>query len=137
MKQTKYQFKALLAVGFLTLCAFATSAFAADLTERDKRVLATYERVHAALVADDLAGAKKAANDLDAAGAALAQSETLDAARVAFVALSDQALKIAAGQSGYYILHCPMVKHDWVQTSKTVANPYGGKKMVTCGEITK
>ena len=137
MKQTKYQFKNLLAVGLLTLCAFATSALAADLTESDKRVLVNYEKVHAALVADDLAGAKKVANDLDAAGAALAQSETLDAARAAFVALSDQAVKIAAGQPGYYVLHCPMVKHDWVQTSKTVANPYGGKRMVTCGEITK
>ena len=137
MKQTKYQFKNLLAVGLLALCAFATSALAADLTESDKRVLANYEKVHAALVADDLAGAKKAASDLDAAGVALAQSEALDAARAAFVVLSDQAVKIAAGQPGYYVLHCPMVKHDWVQTSKTVANPYGGKRMVTCGEITK
>lgn len=126
---------ALLTICLITLCAFAASVRAADFSESDKRFLANYEKGHAALVADDLAGAKKAAVDLGESGAALAQSGTLDAARAAFVKLSDQAVKIAAGQSGYYILHCPMVKHDWVQTSKKVANPYGGTDMVTCGEI--
>ena len=24
---------------------------------------------------------------------------------------------------------------DWMQTSKKVSNPYGGKEMITCGEI--
>jgi hypothetical protein len=30
-----------------------------------------------------------------------------------------------------------MLKKDWVQTSTTVANPYAGKDMVSCGEIQK
>jgi hypothetical protein len=137
MKQTKHQFEALLAVCLLTLCALATSARAADLTESDQQFLAKYEKIHAALVVDDLAGAKKAAIDLGSGGAEMAQSESLDGARAAFVKLSDQAVKIAAGQPGYYILYCPMVKHDWVQTTNKVANPYAGKEMVACGEIRK
>lgn len=135
MKQTRYQFMAPLALCLVTLCAFVASGGAADSSDSNKQFLANYEKVHATLVADDLAGAKKAAADLGDAGAPLAQADTLAAARTAFVKLSDQAVKMAAGQSGYYILHCPMVNHDWVQTSKKVANPYGGKNMVTCGEI--
>ena len=51
--------------------------------------------------------------------------------------LSDKAKELAAGQPGYYIVHCPMLEKDWVQTSDKIANPYGGKDMTTCGEIKK
>jgi hypothetical protein len=30
-----------------------------------------------------------------------------------------------------------MLKKEWVQTSTTISNPYGGKEMVSCGEIKK
>ena len=58
-------------------------------------------------------------------------------ARAAFGKLSDKAVKAAAGQNGYYVAHCPMKNKDWVQTSTTISNPYGGKDMVGCGEIKK
>ena len=45
-----------------------------------------------------------------------------------------EAEKLAAGQSGYYVMHCPMKKADWVQTSSKVENPYGGKEMLSCGK---
>ena len=51
--------------------------------------------------------------------------------------ISVTAAKVAAGQPGYYIMRCPMLNREWVQTSKEVSNPYGGKKMLTCGEIKK
>ncbi len=30
-----------------------------------------------------------------------------------------------------------MKNKDWVQTFERVANPYGGKDMISCGEIKK
>jgi len=84
-----------------------------------------------------IAGAKKAGADLGSDGADLSKSKSLDEARAAFAKLSDKAVKVAAEQSGYYVAHCPMKNKDWVQTSTTIANPYGGKEMISCGEIKK
>ncbi len=119
------------------LIGFALSLQAANLSDQDKQFLTSYGKAHDALVADDLAGAKKAATDLAPDGADLSKSKTLDEARAAFSKLSDKAVKLAAGQSGYYVAHCPMKNKDWVQTSTTIANPYGGKEMISCGEIKK
>jgi hypothetical protein len=103
----------------------------------DTEFLARYEKVRGALVADDLGAAKTAADDLGDEVGDLAKSASLKEARAAFEKLSEKAKQLAAGQSGYYVVHCPMLKKDWVQTSATIANPYGGKDMVTCGEIKK
>ena len=119
------------------LAGFALSLQAANLSDPDKQFLTSYGKAHDALVADDLAGAKRAGADLGPDGADLSKSKSLDEARIAFGKLSDKAVKLAAGQSGYYVAHCPMKNKDWVQTSTTIANPYGGKEMVSCGEIKK
>ena len=126
-----------MAGGALALVALAAPLSAAPLTDQNKQFLANYEKVHQALVADDLATAQKTAADLGPQGSDLAKSETLDQARAAFEKLSGEAARLAAGQSGYYVMHCPMKKKDWVQTSDKVANPYGGKEMVSCGEVKK
>ena len=110
---------------------------AAPLSDTDKQFLARYEKVRSALAADDLASAKTAAGDLGDEGAALAKSNSLKEARAAFEKLSDKAKQLAAGQSGYYVVNCPMLKKDWVQTSQTIGNPYYGKEMLSCGEIRK
>ena len=107
------------------------------LSEADKQFLSRYEKVRSALAADDLAAAKTAAGDLGEEGAALTKSNSLKEARAAFEKLSDKAKQLAAGQSGYYVVNCPMLKKDWVQTSEKIANPYYGKEMATCGEIKK
>ncbi len=119
------------------LIGFALSLQAANLSDQDKQFLAAYGKAHDALVADDLAGVKKVGADLGPDGTDLSKSKSLDEARAAFGKLSDKAVKLAAGQSGYYVAHCPMKNKDWVQTSTTIANPYGGKEMVSCGEIKK
>jgi hypothetical protein len=121
----------------IALLALAGPLSAVPLTDQNKQFLAAYDRVHHALVADDLAGAKKAGAELGPSGAELVKSSSLDEARAAFSKLSDQAEQLAAGQSGYYVMHCPMKKKDWVQTSKKVENPYGGKEMLSCGEVKK
>src|SRR6266705_1902957 len=117
------------------LIGFALSLQAANLSDQDKEFLAAYGTAHDALVADDLASAKKAGADLGPDGVDLSKSKSLDEARAAFSKLSDKAVKLAAGQSGYYVAHCPMKNKDWVQTSTIIANQYGGKEMISCGEI--
>jgi hypothetical protein len=110
---------------------------AADLSDADKRFLGSYEKIRAALAADDLARAKQAAAELPQEGGAIANADKIATARAEFAKLSDQAIKLAHGQSGYYVVNCPMVKKDWVQTSTTISNPYAGKEMLTCGVVKK
>ena len=131
-----YRFQTMLAVT-LALTALSASAQAANLTDKDKQFLAGYEKVHTALAADDLSGAKSAAKDLGEEGSDIAKAGSLKDARASFEKLSSRAKTLAGGQSGYHVFHCPMLNKDWVQTSATTANPYGGKDMVTCGEMQK
>ena len=110
---------------------------AAPLSDADKQFLASYDKVGGALAADDLVSAKTAAADLREDGSELAKADSLKRARTAFEKLSDKAKQLAAGRPGYYVVHCPMLKKDWVQTTEKIANPYYGKEMLTCGEIKK
>ena len=70
---------------------------------------------------------------------ALAKAKDLETARDAFKSLSDSLIsylkdqKVPAG--AYYIAYCPMAKASWLQTSKTILNPYMGTSMVHCGQI--
>lgn len=126
----------------IALCALAAATFApalraAELNANDKKFLTQYEQVRAALAADDLAQAQQAATDLGEEGNAVAKSDKIATARTEFAKLSDHAVKLAAGQSGYYVANCPMLKKDWVQTNDKISNPYGGKDMLTCGSIKK
>ncbi len=115
----------------------ASLGHAANLSDQDKKFLTSYEKIHAALVADDLAEAKAAATELGDSGSDIAKANSLKDARAGFEKLSAYAKTIATGQSGYHVAHCPMLNKDWVQTSTTIANPYGGKEMISCGEIQK
>ncbi len=121
----------------LALAAITVSVHAANISDQDKKFLAGYEKIQTALAADDLATAKTAAQDLGDEGSDLAKAGSLPDARTSFEKLSTKAKTLVAGQSGYHVVHCPMLKKDWVQTSTTVANPYGGKDMVSCGEVQK
>lgn len=136
MKTKIYNFRALLAAT-IAIMAIAVSAQAANLSDKDKQFLAGYEKVHTALAADDLSTAKSAAKDLGEEGSDIAQAGSLKDARAGFEKLSSRAKTPVAGQSGYHVFRCPMLKKDWVQSSTTTANPYGGKDMVGCGEIQK
>ncbi|MFN2623257.1 MAG: hypothetical protein ABR611_10460 [Chthoniobacterales bacterium] len=124
-------------IGVCVALVSASAAETANLSDKDKQFLAGYEKAHTALAADDLSAAKVAAADLGNEGAELSKSSSLKDARTAFEKLSTKAKQLAAGQTGYHIYRCPMLKKDWVQTSTTRANPYGGKDMVGCGEIQK
>jgi hypothetical protein len=134
MKTTKI---ALITLVGLSVGLAGVAAGAAPLSQPDKQFLASYEKVRVALTADDLAAAKTAAADLGADGTSLGQSSSLKDARVAFEKLSTKAKQLATGQPGYYVVHCPMLKKDWVQATEKIGNPYYGKEMATCGEIKK
>ena len=143
--------------GLLTLAAQAHDKNA-PLDNDQKQFLAQYELVRAALSADDLATAKKAAavvaampvihheNGVDAPpgyvqdARKFAAAESLKEAREVFKSFSKRAVHVAEGKPGYYVAHCPMVPNeegDWVQTTKKISNPYMGKAMATCGSIEK
>ncbi len=70
---------------------------------------------------------------------ALARAKDLESARAAFKPLSDSLIsylkdqKPAAGS--YYVAYCPMAKASWIQTDRTIMNPYMGKSMVHCGQL--
>jgi hypothetical protein len=115
----------------------ASLGHAASLSDQDKKFLTSYEKIHVALAADNLADTKVAAAELGDSGNDIAKANSLKDARIGFEKLSAQARGIAASQSGYYVAHCPMLNKDWVQTSTTISNPYGGKEMASCGEIKK
>src|SRR5436853_2910455 len=101
----------------LTTLLFAAIAFglsatlgnAANLSDQDKKFLTSYEKIHVALAADDLAGAKTAATELGASGSDIAKAKSLRDARSGFEKLSARAKTVATGQSGYHVAHCPML----------------------------
>lgn len=129
------QLAVIIALGAVALSFTATPLFAAEITDQDKQFLTAYGKVHDALVADNLPAAKAAAKDLGADGKDVANAGSLKDARAGFGKLSQRAEIAAAGQSGYRVMHCPMLKKDWVQTGDKVANPYGGSEMISCGEV--
>jgi hypothetical protein len=114
---------------------FAVYVSAADLTDSDKQFLSGYEKVRAALAADNLAEAKTAAGEMGEEGAAIAKSESIITARKEFAPMSERAINLSKGQQGFYVVNCPMLKKDWVQTSTKISNPYAGKEMLTCGVV--
>jgi len=136
MKISKHKLTTLFSAA-IVFGIIASVGDAAALSDQDKKFLTSYEKIHVALAADDLAGAKAAATELGDQGSDIAKANSLKDARAGFEKLSARAKTIAAGQSGYHVAHCPMLNKDWVQTSTTISNPYGGKEMVSCGEIKK
>jgi hypothetical protein len=136
MKISKHKLTTLFTAG-IALVMIASFGHAVNLSDQDEKFLTSYEKIHVALAADDLASAKAAATELRDSGSDIAKANSLKDARAGFEKLSARAKTIAAGQSGYHVAHCPMLNKDWVQTSTTISNPYGGKDMVSCGEIKK
>ncbi len=110
-----------------------------------------YAAVSTALYKDDLAAAKKAAagmamHDKDSAmskhAQAIADSESIEDARIHFKELSDACIPVAKKEETMHRMHCPMAMDgkgaDWLQKSADeVQNPYMGTKMPHCGKLVK
>src|SRR5437588_12958146 len=115
MKISKHKLTVLLSAAIL-FGIIASVGDAAALSDQDKKFLTSYEKIHVALAADDLASAKAAATELGDSGSDIAKANSLKDARTGFEKLSARAKTTAAGQSGYHVAHCPILNKDWVQT---------------------
>ena len=133
---------------FLLTTLIGLSALAGSrAAENPAALIPRYEKISAALVADDFTTARAAARQLAAeagnlhragiaaAAQAVAQADDLSAARAAFKNLSNETIALARRQKGYFIMTCPMAQADWVQSARAVANPYLGQAMPTCGTM--
>src|SRR3982751_6282972 len=98
-------------VGCVLLAAAALRA--AELAEADREFLIRYEHVRAALAADKLEDARKAAKELGAEGDGLAKSDQLASARAEFAKISERAIRLAYGRDGFYVVKCPMAQREW------------------------
>ena len=120
--------------GIALLSLPGLSRAAQPLSDADVKFLTLYEQVQKALVQDNLNAAKDAAHALaNEQGQGILKASDLKAAREAFADLSKTAEHVVAGNPDYHVFYCPMAKKDWVQSTTTVANPYEGKEMLTCG----
>ncbi len=121
----------------LTLAALAVSVSvraAQPLSDADMKFMTIYEQVQKGLVTNNLNVAKDAAHALaNDEGDPIKNARDIKEARAAFATLSQHAEKIVAGNPDYHVFNCPMVNKDWVQSTTTVANPYLGTDMLTCG----
>jgi Cu(I)/Ag(I) efflux system membrane fusion protein len=75
-----------------------------------------------------------------------ASAKDIDSFRRAFASLSSEMVAVLktfspVQSSPVYKIHCPMAFDnrgaDWLQKGKTVRNPYFGKAMLSCGELTE
>lgn len=74
--------------------------------------------------------------EVASASAALAETQSLDAARDALFELSKPLgrYRKLAGIEGTMVVVCPMAKKAWIQPHGEIGNPYLGQEMPTCGE---
>jgi hypothetical protein len=77
---------------------------------------------------------------IDTAAVQLAAATELDDARDRFGALSDAMVAYMDGlhltpPEGVRKAYCPMAAKPWLQKGETLANPYYGSSMPTCGEF--
>ena len=141
---------ALMLLGFLRL----------PLSAADRVMLREYEAIRSALAHDQLGEARSAALVLASNHEAkqkvadearvISQSDSLDAARNEFVAMSETAVDLVAHRTGFFVMHCaiqgcpepckdcPMDRFGrWVQTSAEVENPFMGLRHLKCGVVDK
>lgn len=77
---------------------------------------------------------------LKADAQSIASSDKIDAQRKAFASLSGniytlaKSVKLSAAK--IYQQYCPMKKMYWLSNEAAIKNPYYGKTMLTCGNVT-
>ena len=117
-------------------------------------IIDPYLKISAALADDSTEGVKAHAGEIatastalgapamkiDTAALQLASFGDIEDARTKFGVLSEAidtymtGLKLTPPE-GVKVAFCPMVSKPWLQQDGTLANPYYGKSMPTCGEF--
>jgi hypothetical protein len=68
-----------------------------------------------------------------------AQAKDLKATRAAVKPLRESLIQFVKDQKispdVFYVVYCPMARGSWLQSGRTIINPYMGKAMGPCGEI--
>ena len=141
---------------FAAACAPApqTANTPASGSEMPRSVVDPYLKIQSALADDSIEGVKANAGEIataatalgapamkiDTAAVQLASTTELPDAREKFGTLSEAidaymtGLKLKAPE-GVRAAVCPMVHKPWLQEGSTIANPYYGKEMPSCGNF--
>ena len=72
-------------------------------------------------------------------------AKNIDELRKYFQNISNEMVRMTEQFHAYsgtlYVQHCPMADNnkgaDWLSLDQNIVNPYFGKAMLTCGEVTK
>lgn len=112
-------------------------------------IVAAYIKLNDRLAGDDDAGAKLALTALANAAATELPTESAALAALADKPIKDkrEALKPIStrliayakahtgGEAKVAEAYCPMADASWIQSGSTIANPYYGAEMLTCGSF--
>jgi hypothetical protein len=117
-------------------------------------IVEPYLKIQSALATDSVEGVKANAGEIataasalgapamkiDMAAVQLASAAELGDARAKFGVLSDAIDAYMTGlhltlPEGVKVAYCPMVRKPWMQRAETIANPYYGTQMLTCGSF--
>ncbi len=131
-----------------------TSTTPAEGAEMPLSIVEPYLRIHDALAMDSVDGVRQNAGELataatalgspamkiDTAAVSLAAAGDLNDARSKFATLSDAVVAYQTGlklalPDGVRVAVCPMIHKPWMQRGDTIANPYYGSSMPTCGDF--
>ena len=135
-------------------CAPGTSNTPKAGASMTQAIVEPYLKIQAALAKDSIDEVKANAGNIataattlgapamriDTAAVQLASTADLAAAREKFGTLSDAIVTYMDGlhitlPEGVRVAYCPMAKKPWLQEGSTLANPYYGKEMPTCGSF--
>ena len=144
---------AILAI-FVAGCAPNTSSTPKAGEAMSQAIIEPYLTIQTALAKDSIDEVKASAGNvataatslgapamrIDTAAVQLASAADLADAREKFGTLSDAIVTYMDGlhitpPDGVRIAFCPMVKKPWLQQGSTLANPYYGSTMPTCGSF--
>ena len=159
-----FSFIGIFALGLLSKPIFAADDKKPAIQGQVDSIVKSYLVVQKALAADKTDGVSDELGKIHTAAAALADSsdgklreqakalaahsdvkvKDLKGARASFKPLSNDAIALvqimpqsASIAPELYDVNCPMVKANWLQPSKDVANPYMGSEMLDCGKVEK
>jgi hypothetical protein len=123
-------------------------------TTMSPAIIEPYLKIQAALARDSIDDVKANAGNIataatalgapamkiDMAAVQLTSTSDLAEARDRFGALSEAIVTYMDGlhltpPAGVRVAFCPMVKKPWLQQGETIANPYYGSDMPTCGDF--
>ncbi len=110
-----------------------------------------HDRIDEAAVAALVSAAKSARENWDGSSrgivhdlgryASAMSGKNLEEQRTIFKTVSAKMIELVRQRPDrrptLYIMNCPMVEADWLQTVKTIDNPYMGQEMPRCGLITE